>query len=48
MANAEVDLDLDEDTIDMVESGSEKSRDEVGRDLDHRRPISELPGSALE
>ena len=45
MAQAAVDVDIDEDTIDMM---GEESRDEAGAVVDYRRPISELSGRALE
>ena len=48
MAQAAADLDIDEDTIDMMGEESEDSRDEAGAVVDYRRPISELPGRALE
>ena len=48
MAQAAVDVDIDEDTIDMMGEDSEEDRDEAGTVVDYRRPISELPRKALE
>ena len=48
MAQAAVDVPIEEDTIDMMDEDSEEDRNEAGAVLDYRRPISELRGKALE
>ena len=48
MAQAAVDVAIEEDTIDMMDEDSDEDRDEAGAVVDYRRPISELRGKALE